>query len=312
MSFDVSVVIPVFNRSNLLKIAIESVLKQKTDYDVEIIVVDDYSTEDIEVICRNYTCRYFLNTCKKGANYARNLGVKNAKGRFITFLDSDDFFIANTVLQLQLDFMSRNPEIAMAYTDKCAVFNEESTVELKKTHAGPVIQIIPQPQKKLLRIDFIGSYSGVMVKKCAFESIGGCDVTLPARQDWDLWLRMSGLGDVAHCKAPLIGYRCHANQISKSPENKIAGTLAVLDKHYELFSLSLITSFWKQIHCIKIILAASLCLIDINKFEFSRSQLISQYQKKQKSIDTVIQNRITKKILKMCFNRSYFFSGVFS
>jgi glycosyltransferase involved in cell wall biosynthesis len=312
MSFDVSVVIPVFNRSNLLKIAIESVLSQKTAYDVEIIVVDDYSTEDIGVICRNYTCRYIVNTIKKGANYARNLGVKNAKGQFVTFLDSDDFFITNNVLQLQADIMRRNPEIVMVYSDKCEIFNEENSVELKKTSAEPAIHIIPHPQKKLLRIDFIGSYSGVMVTKCAFESIGGCDVTLPARQDWDLWLRMSRLGSIARCKAQLIGYRCHANQISKSPENKIIGTLAILNKHYELFSLSAVTGFWKQIHCIKIILAASLCLIDLRGYEISQSQLITQYLKKKKSVDTIIQNKISKKILKICLNRSYFFRGVFN
>jgi len=311
MSFDVSVVIPVFNRINLLKMAIESILVQKTDFNVEIIVVDDHSTDDIEAVCKSYSCRYILNNNQKGANHARNLGVKNAFGRFITFLDSDDFFITNNVIQLQADTMTRDSEIVMIYPDKREVFNEENSVEIKNTQAEPVIHLISDPQKKLLRIDFIGSYSGVMVKKCKFESIEGCDVTLPARQDWDLWLRMSRLGKIAHCKAQLIGYRCHQNQISKLPVNKIVGTLAILNKHYELFSSSILTDFWKQIHSIKIILAASLCSIDMRESEFSRLPLIQKYMKKKKSIDHTINNKISKKLLRICFNHSYFFKGVF-
>jgi glycosyltransferase involved in cell wall biosynthesis len=312
MMYDVSVVIPVFNRSNLLKIAIDSVMKQKTTFNVETIVVDDYSTEDISAVCRNYTCRYILNNIKKGANHARNLGVKEAKGRIIAFLDSDDFFITNNVLQLQAGIMTKNLDIVMVYPDKWEVFCEGNSIVLKNANTEPDIHMISDTQKKLLRVDFIGSYSGVMVKKSAFESIGGCDVTLPARQDWDLWLRMSRLGSVAHCKEPLIGYRCHPDQISKSPENKIIGTLAILNKHYELFSLSLVTDFWKQIHCIKIILAASLCLIDLQGYDISRLRLITQYLKKKKSIDYVIQNKISRKFLKICCNRSYFFRGVFN
>lgn len=93
----VSVIIPVYNRVEELKRAIQSVLNQ-TFQDFEIIVVDDGSDENIETVCldfRENRIRYIRNKIHTNANVARNIGTNNAKGEFIAMLDSDDEFLPN-------------------------------------------------------------------------------------------------------------------------------------------------------------------------------------------------------------------------
>jgi glycosyltransferase involved in cell wall biosynthesis len=88
----VSVIIPVYNRTNELRNAINSVLVQ-TWQNFEILVIDDGSTLDIKIVCDSFKdnrIRFIRNNKHVNANVARNIGIKNAKGNFIAMLDSDD------------------------------------------------------------------------------------------------------------------------------------------------------------------------------------------------------------------------------
>jgi glycosyltransferase involved in cell wall biosynthesis len=112
----ISVVIPTYNRAEYLPQAIDSVLEQ-TVSDVEIIVVDDGSTDDTRDRVQAYGDRVsYVHTTNGGSAHARNVGMRAARGQYLTFLDSDDLYYPYT-LELQSRVLDRHPEIAMLYTE---------------------------------------------------------------------------------------------------------------------------------------------------------------------------------------------------
>ena len=112
----VSVIIPFYNRENFLDESVESVLAQ-TYQNWELILIDDGSTDQSSIIAREFVEKYptkiFLhqheNGKNRGASSSRNLGIKNAKGDFITFLDSDDVFLPHT-LEVEIAAFGQNPQ----------------------------------------------------------------------------------------------------------------------------------------------------------------------------------------------------------
>lgn len=116
----VSVIIPTYNCAKYLLIAVNSVLNQ-TFHDFEIIIVDDGSTDNTKEILKNYIkeyqnkIRYFYQE-NNGPGAARNKGIKEAKGEYVAFLDSDDKLVENSLL-LRKNFLDSYPEIGLVFTD---------------------------------------------------------------------------------------------------------------------------------------------------------------------------------------------------
>src|ERR1700741_4506685 len=108
----VSVVIPTYNRALLIRQAIDSVLRQ-TFSDFEIIVADDGSTDDTEAVVRSYGDRIrYLRVPHGGISHPRNAGMAAARGRYFTFLDSDDLLYPYA-LELETRLLERFPAVAM-------------------------------------------------------------------------------------------------------------------------------------------------------------------------------------------------------
>ena len=115
----ISVVIPTYNRANYLPQAIDSVLEQSVP-DVEIIVVDDGSTDDTRVCVNAYGDRVrYLYTPNGGVGHARNVGMRAAVGKYLTFLDSDDLYYPYS-LELESRVLDRYPPVAMVYSEMSA------------------------------------------------------------------------------------------------------------------------------------------------------------------------------------------------
>ena len=115
----VSVIIPVFNRGEILTKTVESVATQ-TYPNVEIIIVDDGSTEDIETIVQDLRPRvrfpmHYIRQENSGPGVARRTGLENARGEFIQYLDSDDEILSEKI-ELQVEMMLANPQSVMCYT----------------------------------------------------------------------------------------------------------------------------------------------------------------------------------------------------
>lgn len=112
----ISVIIPTYNRAHLIKKSLQSVLDQ-TLQPYEIIVIDDFSTDDTEEVVKSLNSpliKYVKNQRKKGANGARNTGILMAQGEFIAFHDSDDIWLPEK-LKLQRDFLAARPNIDMCF-----------------------------------------------------------------------------------------------------------------------------------------------------------------------------------------------------
>ena len=206
----VSVIIPTYNRGWALKKAIDSVLAQDfTDF--ELIVVNDGSTDNTQEILSSYKEDIIvLKQNNKGVSSARNRGIASASGRFIAFLDSDDLWLPQK-LSTQVDFFNSNPEALICQTEEEWIRNS-IFVNPKKRHRKLSGDIFEQSLYLCLV-----SPSAVMIKRSLFEKTGMFDESLPACEDYDMWLRVSCRYPVYLIDTPLIIKRGgHADQLSRS------------------------------------------------------------------------------------------------
>lgn len=207
----VSVIIPTFNRGWILKEAIDSVLSQDFQ-DYELIVVDDGSTDNTKEILAGYEHEIIiLHQTNKGVSAARNRGISEAAGRLVAFLDSDDLWLPQK-LSRQVDFFNSNPKALISQTEEIWIRNG-IRVNPKDRHRKTSGMIFERSVGLCLI-----SPSAVMIRKTLFDAVGLFDESLPACEDYDLWLRISARYPVHLIDTPLIVKRGgHADQLSKAP-----------------------------------------------------------------------------------------------
>ncbi len=178
----VSVIIPTYNRGWILKEAIDSVLAQDfTDF--ELIVVDDGSTDNTQDILTSYKEKIIVekHSRNKGVSAARNRGITSASGQYVSFLDSDDLWLPQK-LSTQVDFFNANPDALICQTEEKWIRNS-IFVNPKKRHkklSGNIFE-------KSLYLCLV-SPSAVMMKRSLFEMTGMFVESLPACEDYDMWL----------------------------------------------------------------------------------------------------------------------------
>ena len=205
----VSVVIPTYNRARIIEEAVDSVLAQ--DYkDFELIVVDDGSTDNTSEVLAPYEddVRVLFQE-NKGVSAARNRGIAEASGRLIAFLDSDDLWLPQK-LSAQVEFFNQRPDAFICQTGEVWVRNGRR-VNPGQRHKKPSGMIF-EPSLELCLV----SPSAVMIRRDLLDRTGGFDETLPACEDYDLWLRISCRFPVYLIETPLIVKRGgHDDQLSK-------------------------------------------------------------------------------------------------
>ena len=216
----VSVIIPTFNRAEVVSRAVNSVLNQ-TFKDFECIVVDDGSTDETDSVLRRFADKIkVVKTENRGVSAARNLGAKLAAGKYIAFLDSDDEWKPQK-LQKQFDFMQKSG-FRISQTDETWVRNGKFVNKSVK-YIRPSGDIF----YNCLEVCAV-TPSSVMMERGLFFEYGGFDETIPVCEDYDLWLRMSLKERFGLIDEPLIiKYGGNADQLSNS---------ACLDK-YRIISL---------------------------------------------------------------------------
>ena len=203
-----SVIIPCHNRSESLHRALKSVFAQ-TYTNFEVIIVDDGSTDDTAQLIHNHfpQCVYIYQT-NKGVSSARNAGIAQAKGEWIAFLDSDDEWLP-TKLQIQLQAATNCPVHKIIHTDEIWIRNGKRVNPMRKhqKYGGWIFE-------KCLPLCAI-SPSSVMIQRQVFHRVGLFDESLPACEDYDLWLRVCSLYPVHFIeKALVIKYGGHQDQLS--------------------------------------------------------------------------------------------------
>lgn len=222
----VSVVIPTYNRADYLREAIESVLAQ-TFRDFELIVVDDGSTDGTQELAASYNGKLkYLRQQNSGPSAARNNGIKNAAGRYVAFLDSDDIWLPE-MLAKQISLFRKNPAAGLAATGYCLMDVRHQLTDTVILHEDELETLRNGNHYK----NFFAT-SGVMVKKHCFEAAGLFNEGLHFAEDWDMWLRILHHYSFAYLPEALMHYRVHPAKISEtSLQNNIRNWRAVIDIH---------------------------------------------------------------------------------
>jgi glycosyltransferase involved in cell wall biosynthesis len=207
----ISVIIPTYNRKDLLPRAINSV-RDQTYTDFELIVVDDASEDEtgaLECFTDDQPSIHSIRfPCHRGVSAARNIGVAQSKGPWICFLDSDDVWHKNK-LKKQVLWHNAHKEFRIFQTQELWIRNGVR-VNPPKTHA----KIHGLQFKENLERCMI-TPSSVMIEKRLFLESGGFNESLPACEDYDLWLRITSTHPVGLLDEPLlIRYGGHDDQLS--------------------------------------------------------------------------------------------------
>ena len=206
----VSAVIPTYNRAEFVREAIDSVLQQ--DYaDVELIVVDDGSRDGTAAVVAEFgpAVRYLWQE-NRGVSAARNRGVAVSTGGLIAFLDSDDLWAPGKV-SAQVAYFETHPDAQACHTDELWIRRGVRVNERRIHRKQGGWQFVASLPRCLI------SPSAVMMRRGLWERLGGFDESLPACEDYDLWLRLTAVTPVGFLPDRLVTKRGgHADQLSRT------------------------------------------------------------------------------------------------
>lgn len=220
----VSVIIPAYNRADLLPRTLQSVLAQ-THPPAQLIVVDDGSTDSTAEVARSFPEVHLISQVNAGLGAARNAGAVVADGDALLFLDSDDL-LAPTALAALEQKLQENPEALAAYC-RSALIDENDALTMACWDESDAEGWI---WERLIRSNCIRSPGCVLLRKSAWEKIGPW-TTQKAKgghEDWDLWLRLAEHGPFARVTEPLFLYRVHSSGMSQNHLKMHRSAYAVL------------------------------------------------------------------------------------
>ena len=198
----ISVIIPTFNRQSAVIAALESVLAQSYS-PTQIIIVDDGSTDDTARALAPYlsdtlSCVSLIPLdINHGVSFARNAGIKEATGEWIAFLDSDDTWHPQKLAQ-QVDFIAQNPAYQVVQTNEIWI-RHGVRVNAPKSFAKYGGEIFERCVNQTMI-----TTSSVLIHQSVFAEVGTFETTLPACEDYDLWLRISALYPIGLVEGQLI------------------------------------------------------------------------------------------------------------
>ncbi len=226
----VSIVIPTYNRKKVVGMAIDSCLKQTYD-NIEIVVCDDHSNDGtLDYLRDRYKHFKNIRYCttpigKKGANAARNEGIRNARGKYIAFLDSDDCLTEDSV----------ETRLNVLLNSKCVLVYGDVYCRKKSSKINTLVQyddISEYQQKKFLVQELaLCSMITIMVRKEVFEKVGFFDESLLSWQDDDLVVSIGMKYKLQHCKRPVAVVIGSEKSITKNYKNLYLGCKGIVKKH---------------------------------------------------------------------------------
>lgn len=230
----VSVIVPTHDREDLLGETLESVRAQ-TFAAWECLVVDDGSTDGTEALVRRTIereprFRYVRQERSSAAN-ARNRGLALARGRYVTFLDSDDLF-APDKLAWQCAALDAAPDAVLVYGD---TFQFEHGAPER----GGIYQDgVPRPAGRAFEaLLACSSIYAPMARAEALRAVGGFDASLPSAEDWDAWIALSRRGLVLYEPRVALRYRVHAGNKSSDVLRNLRCARHVARKHLRALPL---------------------------------------------------------------------------
>jgi len=232
----VSVIITTYGRAeNLIYEAINSVRKQ-TYKNIEIIIVDDNGVgteiqKNNEIIFRDESdIIYIANKKNSGAQVSRNVGILASNGKYIACLDDDDIWMPDKI-EKQVKLMEEE-NLALVFCNGYRFYNND--LNEKKIYQYNFVDDRDLDFTTELRSDRIGSTSIPLMRRECLSQTGLFDVNMPARQDYDMWLRFCRYFKVKGINEPLFYYRYHSgSRITKSYEKEIVSYQLLWEKYRE-------------------------------------------------------------------------------
>lgn len=224
----VSIIIPAYNRAEMILTAVKSALGQ-TYPDWEVIIVDDGSSDDTRQVIAGVNdarIRYIYQE-NKGLPGARNTGIRASSGEYVAFLDSDDAFLPEK-LALQVPVLDADPELALVAGGFIEVDPRMQFIrEIRPWEKYPALNLL----------DWVRTCSfcvgSPLVRRFWLDKAGLFDENMRFVEDWDLWLRMSLLGSrMQWLEKPVYLYRMHASSMVRQAVMMKNGMIAMFDKFF--------------------------------------------------------------------------------
>ena len=205
----ISVIIPTYNRAYCLPRAIDSVLAQSHPVE-KICVIDDGSTDDTrQLLQSNYPQVHYIRQENKGVSAARNEGVRKSKSQWIAFLDSDDEWLPHKI-EKQLFELTQQPMYKLIHCDEVWIRNgvRVNPMNKHKKSGGDIFE-------SCLPLCAISPSASIIQRELLLE-VGLFDESLPACEDYDLWLRICSRYPVLYVNEKLLRkYGGHEDQLSR-------------------------------------------------------------------------------------------------
>ena len=219
----ISVIIPTYNRRDLLPETLASVWAQ-TDVQLEVIVVDDGSTDGTWAYLQAQPVIPVSLPHSGVPAAARNAGLDRARGEFIAFLDSDDIWEPTALARLSAS-LEAAPHPGFAFCDY-TYFGEAGGDD----HLPAAARLSGDLFERLLISDFLVT-GGLLIRRWAIEAVGDFDVRCRVAEDWDYWLRLAARFPAVYVDQRLVRLRAHAVSLSYQPGGAVyAGNVLISGK----------------------------------------------------------------------------------
>jgi GT2 family glycosyltransferase len=226
----ISIIIPAYNQARYLDRAITSALGQK-DADVEVVVVDDGSTDETPAIIARFAAEPRLKSVRQanaGLAGARNRGLAEAAGEYVCFLDADDFYDPEKCAK-QAALLDANPDLGFVYCDFTTVdeagapcAEQGSVRDIQRTLSGNIFPALAQS-------GFFPPHT-VMIRRQVLDAVGHFDLELGGHADYDLWLRAAAEHRALYLDEKLASYCQHGDSMSKDGDHMVRTRIGTLRK----------------------------------------------------------------------------------
>lgn len=214
----VSVILPTYNQAQYLPQALDSVLNQ-TWRDLELIIVNDGSTDETPRILDEYERRYGIRVVHQENQKlprALNTGFRLARGQYLTWTSSDNIMLPH-MLKVLVEVLDRHPQVGLVYAD-WEIIDEHGTV------VG-VVRTFDFDRFLLMRVNYINAC--FLYRRACQEKVGLYDPEYIHVEDWEYWFRISRHFPMLHVPQVLYQYRVHSSSLTDTEVRSRAGGEAI-------------------------------------------------------------------------------------
>jgi len=239
----VSVIMPTYNRAGFIGYAIDSVLNQTYKH-LELHIIDDGSTDGTRELVSGYKdsrIKYYYQE-NQGQSVARNVGINNAHGDFICFLDSDNIWKLDK-LEKQIKLMNENPGYHIIYGEN-EIINEDGDVQFSRQNISRYSGNI---MSRLLVFNFV-NFNNAMIRHECFKDLGGMNENTRVADDYELFLKFSARYKFMYVPEIFAQYRVMDEQISSNKDKRFESNYNILtnfiNEHGDLLDRKTIDYTW--------------------------------------------------------------------